>query len=203
MTDWPVATLTEAIEGLRDRAQELQDYPGRLHVHEVQPRDLLGAPKLSPAFWRWLTRDDEDRYEGEHRWVHDSELISEERVCPLRHVAGVKCPICPGTGIYVTKKDVYTRPLARALTKLVSVKTDQRPHPLIVIQALLAEGFSVERAARRYGVVILSEDQRRNEEARVLSAIRALRSRYEETVLGPRPGWLERSDAQRAAENVA
>ena len=192
MTDWPVATLAEAIEGLRDRAQELQDFPGRLHVHEVQPRDLLGAPKLSPAFWRWLTGS-----------VHATHQVREEVICPLRHADATDCPRCGGVGSYVITRDVYSRPLARALGGLVNAKTNQRPHPLIVIQALLAEGFSVERAARRYGVVILSEDQRRNEEARVLSAIRALRSRYEETVLGPRPGWLERSDAQRAAENVA
>lgn len=191
VTDWPVTTLPEALAGLRDRAEELKDYPGRLHVHEVQPRDLLGAPKLSPAFWRYLTGS-----------VHATHQVREEVICPLRHDT-TDCAQCGGTGTYVITRDVYSRPLARALGKLVNQKTNQRPHPLIVLQALLAEGFSIDRAAMRYGVIIMTADQRHTEEARVLSAIRALRSRYEETVLGPRPGWLERSDSQRTAEDAA
>ena len=191
MTDWDISTLPAAIAGLRDRAQELQDYPGRLHVHEVTPRDLLGAPKFSPAMWRHLTGS-----------IHASHPVSEERICPLRHDTA-DCPRCGGLGTYTATRDVYSRPLARALWVLARRSSKMDPHPVVIIGALLAEGFSIERAAMRYGVVIMSADQRVTEEARILAAIRALRNRYEETVIGPSPGWLERSDSQRSAEDAA
>ena len=192
MTAWDATTLSAAIEGLRDRADELSDYPTRLHVGGVQPRDLLGAPKLSPEFWRWLTGS-----------IHATHPIREEVVCPLRHDYETDCARCGGVGSYVITRDVYTRPLARALSKLVNAKTNARPHPLIVIQALLAEGFSIERTAMRYGVIIMTADQRITEEARILAAIRALRSRYEDTVLGPRPKWTELSESQQNAADAA
>ena len=191
MTDWDISTLPAAIAGLRDRAQELQDYPGRLHVHEVTPRDLLGAPKFSPAMWRHLTGS-----------IHASHPVTEERICPLRHDTA-DCPRCGGLGTYTATRDVYTRPLARALVKLSHAKSKVQPHPLVIIAGLLAEGFSIERTAMRYGVIIMSADQRKTEEARILAAIRALRSRYEETDLRADPKWTELSEAQQRAEDAA
>ena len=224
MTDWDISTLPAAIAGLRDRAQELQDYPGRLHVQGVwfggpakaaddiavydpvtgerSDADLVGgsrlaSPRMSWGFQRILDDIDDERP------VHAKENITEERVCHLAHDFGADCPNCHGFGTYATTRTVYTRPLARALVKLSHAKSKVQPHPLVIIAGLLAEGFSIERTAMRYGVIIMSADQRKTEEARILSAIRALRNRYEETVLGPAPKWTELSEAQQNAEDAA
>lgn len=186
-TDWPVGTFDEAAEGLRERADELTDYPRRLHVAGVQPADLLGSPKMSPEFWRWLTGS-----------VNATQVIRQEVVCSLAHETA-DCPRCGGLGTYVQSRDVYTRPLARAIMKLAHAKPVARPHPVVLIDVLLQSGFNLNRAAFRIGVDIATQDQRITEEARFLSAIRALRSRYEETVLGPMPRWTEMSESQQHA----
>lgn len=191
LSDWDVTTFRTATEGLRDRATELSDYPDRLHVQGVQPRDLLGGPKLSPEFWHWLTGS-----------VHITHQVREEVVCALRHdVSG--CTRCVGTGSYVITRDVYSRPLARALYGLARRTSKMDPHPIIILAAMLREGFSIHRAARRWSVVIVTPDQQRTEEARVLSAIRSLRNRYEETVIGRTPKWTELSESQRNAQGAA
>jgi len=191
VTDWDASTLTGAIAGLRDRAVELSDYPDRLHVAGVQPRDLLGAPKLSPAFWRYLT--------GKPDSTH---TVTETVICPLRHESA-DCARCGGLGSYPKTRAMYDRPLALALRKLANAKSPQRPHPIYVILALLSEGYSIERTALRLGIIIMDADQRKTEEARILSAIRALRLVFEDTDYRPDPGWLNRSDAQRSAEDAA
>ena len=189
MTSWDTTTYAEAVSGLRLRAAELADFPLRLHERAAGDD---GAPRLSPAFLRHLTGS-----------IHASHEVRVEVVCPIRHEQGRKCERCNDLGGWVATRDMYDRPLSRAIYRLAHAKSRLRPHPLILVVALIDAAFDLDRAAAKVGIIIASADQRRNEEARFLAAIRALHSRYEETVLGPRPGWTSLSESQQNAQDAA
>lgn len=191
MNAWDVATWAEAIDGLRDRADELADWPMRLHVAGTEPADLLGGPRIAPEFWRWLTGS-----------VHATTTETAEVVCPLRHDTS-GCDRCGGLGSYRVTRQRYTRPLARALWVTARRKARLRPHPVTIVLALLSEGFRPVDAAARYGCPVVSVDHLTTEYARQLAAIRSVRNQYEDTVLGDtRPSWVDRSESQQAAEGL-
>lgn len=170
-SEWDVSSLGPALSGLRQRSAELADVPIHLHSREVQPADLGGGPRIAPGFWHRLT--------GSPR---ATSTIREEDPCWEHHP--VNCDRCNGAGIRITHREAYLRPFALAFLRLLHARSRQRPHPATVISALLIEDGNIDRAAARLGVVIGSADQRRTEEARALSAIRALHGRFEDTVLG-------------------
>ena len=169
MTPWHVTSYAEAVAGLRDRAAELTDVPLRLHDHAIGDD---GVRRLSPAFLRYLTGS-----------VHASHPITVTVVCPARHETGRPCEQCSDLGSWTTTSDVYDRPLSRALCLAAQRSLKLRPHPVVLVDALIAEDFDLRRAARRVGIVIVSEDQIKTEEARFLSAIRTVHGLFEVTVL--------------------
>lgn len=184
-----------AFERLRDAAQELADFPSRLHLAGVQPSDLLGSPRFHPAFLAWLDGG-----------IHQTRSIQTVEQCRREHPIGAApfdpCAWCGGQGSYAIYRIEYARPFARALWLSARRASKLRPHPVTVVMALIRARFDPELAALIWGERVLSPDHLRTVEARCISAIRSVLGRYERTVLPSGIGWLERSDAQRCAEDA-
>ncbi len=166
-----LTTLDDALAWLRDVAHELADVPIRLHTHAVQPADLLGSPKLTGAFLAHVT-------DGPYA----TREVVREVVCPeahpIRAASERRCPKCEDTLAWLTATDVYVRPLAAALSTLSRARSRLRPHPRVIVEALLREGCEPERATERIGADM--------DDRRYLSALRALYDGFSYTAIAAR-----------------
>jgi hypothetical protein len=181
--------LASAIEWARKHWGEQRPVPTRLHVHEVQPDDLLGSPKLAPDFWRYLQGDATATYTSRH-----------EVPCPLRELAD--CPRCGGAGYTIEERLHYEWPMTAALSKFAKVPATSKgwPTPYVMVVTLASNGWDVTRAAAAIGQPVLGPDHYKTIGAAFLLALRKLYNRYASAPL-PERGWISgRSDAQRAAE---
>lgn len=165
------ASLEEALAWLRDVAQELADVPTRLHEHAVQPTDLLGAPKMAAAFLRHV--DD-----GPYATRQAPREVSCPAFHPRRRYGEPLCAMCEDTGYWMTATDVYAHPLRAALSTLSRARSKLRPHPRLVIDALLREWCDPAAAALR--LPGYAPDDRR-----YVSAIRALYDGFSYTAMAP------------------
>lgn len=166
-----LTTLPEALTWLRDVAGELSDVPTRLHVHAVQPSDLLGAPKMSTAFMR--------RLDGNAFQVRSApRVVTCPALHPRRRYGEARCSMCDDSGEWLTSTDVYERPLAAALSALSRTRSRMRPHPRAVVGALLREGCDTRAATERIGAEM--------DDRRYLSALRALYDVFSYTAIAAR-----------------
>lgn len=190
MTDWDISTLPAAIAGLRDRWHEQRPTPQRLHVHEVQPRDLLGSPKLSPQFMGYISG-------GSYAW-HWVEMTS------MCRDEDPECFLCHGQGWYTYSRRAWDYPLGMALQKLAHDRSPIGPTwPSRAVMVILLgwSEFDVTTAAYRVGHPITSPDHRLTVEAQFLASIRDLARLY--SPWAPDRKRIEKSDAQINAEDAA
>lgn len=173
-------TIEAAIEWLERSWSEQPAPPLRLHDHAVGSADLLGAPRISSTFWRYLTVQN-----------NAIETVSVQEPCYHPRLApGRRCPDCLDVGYHQISRDRYTWPMRVALDAL---RHDPGPWSAIVY-SLAAEHFDVDRTARRNG--------RDSTFFRglALTAIRKLYNRYSSTPVHPRR-WTDLSESQQAAES--
>lgn len=186
-------TIGSAIAWTRSHWDEQSTPPIRLHVHEVSPDDVLGSPKMSSGFWRHLQGD-----------AHAVSSVREEVPCPLR--AEPDCARCGGLGYTIVERFSYRWPMTTALARLAKARPKLAspiyPHPYRLVIALASNGWNVGRAAAAIGRPASSPDEYATLEAVFLSALRQLHGRYASAPL-PSPSWVDKSDAQRSAEDAA
>lgn len=178
-----MATLDNAIEWIRSHWAMQPSAPLRLHDHAVQPDDLLGAPKLSGAFWHHLN-------------LHGNaiESISVTQTCYhprlQRDAAGEvgfyvrDCPDCLGDGVVTITRERYAYPMKDALEALA--RANER-RALRLIYQLAGQSWYLRDMAP----------------ASTLTAIRKLYRRFSETPIGRVPKWTEMSEAQQNAMDAA
>jgi hypothetical protein len=161
------------LDNLRNAAIELADAPTRLHLSDVQPRDLLGSPRIHPRFLAWLDKG-----------VHATHTVKIVETCRMDHPIGAEpCSRCGDQGTYVIERDEWSRPFARALWISARRHSGLRPHPVTVVAALLSSGYRPTQAARLWGEDVVSADHLRTIEARCVSAIRSVMGHYERTIV--------------------
>jgi hypothetical protein len=165
-----LASLEEALDWLREVAQELGDVPTRLHDHAIGA-DLLGAPRMSSAFIGHLS-------DGPYTTRQAPREVSCPAEHPIRALGEPRCAMCQDTGYWMTSTDVYAHPLRAALSTLTRAHSRLRPHPRHVIDALLRERMDPAAAALR--LPGWAPDDRR-----YLSAIRALYDGFSYTAIAP------------------
>lgn len=169
MTQSALTDLGTALTWLASVAGELTEAPVRLHEHAVQPADLLGSPRMTGAFLHRVT----DSPFATREVVREVRCPAEH---PLRNLGERRCPMCADTLTWLTSTDVYVRPLEAALSALSRARSKLRPHPRVVVGALLRDG-PIGAAERLPGYA--PDDQR------FLSALRALYDSFSYTAMAP------------------
>lgn len=178
-------TLADAVDRVRIRWND-RHVPIRLHEHATGDD---GAPRLSPAFMRYLDAKAWATYE-----------IDERDTCYHPRLTGrddpFACPDCRGDGTKYVRRTRYLWPMWAALSRLAHEPPDQGdvPPPVVIVLAVAAARWDWRRAAARLGL-----HEREDAELLVLSALRKLEVRYRESPL-PRPSWVDLSESQRKAE---
>lgn len=165
--------------------------PLRLHYRdEVEPQSLLGTPEITPQFLRHLAAA-----------ANDVITVTETRTCGHVRNTGSsewECPDCAGSGVYEAQRAYYRDPLARAFWRLGRTKAAW-PRGFIAPDRLI-----IELAARGYSVSSLAHDLVMRESVLGQYALRAFRMLADQYRDAPitRPGWVDKSEAQRAAETA-
>lgn len=153
--------------------------PMRLHEHAVQPRDLLGAPRWSSGFSHYLMDDPFETVIQRQGYTEGDHFI---RTGPDR--------------------EFWKYPLRRCLALLRNEhwpKTiedrPEHPHILVVLAAMDAGEFDLERIVLRYtNGTVVPADMR---DLFIIVAARKIKSKYQEEVLVP---IGQKSEAQQIAE---
>lgn len=160
-----LATFASAIAWLQT-VWTGRDMPPRIHERGTEPSDLLGSPRMTRAFIRYISAG-----------AFDAEDIETTEPCP-RLVGGFSvrdCPACEGEGIHRKLRRLYRDPLWAAIASLQRnpgtwPRHTVTPAELIVVLAVC--GWSADHAAMLTGLF------RSQVEDWGLLAIRRLRGRY-------------------------
>jgi hypothetical protein len=187
-----VADLPSALSWLRKAWHNLPVAPARLHDRDIEDGSALGSHRFSAAMWRLLTSSAYATHESAETVPCNHHRLTTASV--------FDCPDCNGEGFYEHRVTRYRWPMSAALTSLSKMPrpSDGSPAPIDCILALRMTS-DLDHASRLVGIPIVSADHRRTVEAMMLMNLRRLRDRYSEAPL-PRVGWVDKSEAQRAAE---
>lgn len=159
----------------------------------------LGAPRLADGFRAYLAQRPGDVVTAK---------VTED--CYHPRLVGnnvTACPDCDGAGVKHAERARFRDPMWRALDRL----STERARPgqagwAHVIMALVVSDYRPEIAARLIGAAVIAGDITWNRrdfwEPMFVLAIRKLHRHYQVTPVA-RPNWIEKSDAQRAAESAA
>lgn len=203
-----VADLSSALSWLRKAWHTLPVAPTRLHDRDIEDQSRLGALKFSAAMERLLdagpyaTMTIVEEMPCEHR-EQDAAKRQQGELCQRCCLYAEDGTPISETGVIKARRVRYRWPMAAALTSLSKMPrpSDGTPAPIDCILALRMTP-DLDHAARLVGVPIVSADHRRTVEAMMLMNLRRLRDRYSEAPL-PRVGWVDKSEAQRSAEEAA
>ena len=191
-----VMDLSSALSWVRKAWATLPQAPARLHDRDIEDGSVLGSHRFSSPMWRILTGHPSSEYEAA-----ETVQCNHHR---LTTASEYDCPDCQGAGHYEHRVRRYRSPMAAAMSNLSRMRrpSDGTPAPVTTVLALAHAGWDVPRAAELVGITIVSPDHRITVEAMFLMNLRRLRDRYSESPM-PRVGWVDKSDAQRAAEEAA
>jgi hypothetical protein len=188
------ATLASGLVWLRKSWDTLPVPPVRIHVREIEDGSRLGAHRFSAPMWRIITGRATDEYDAT-----ESVMCGHPR---LASCSAFDCPDCLGAGFYEHCVRRYRSPMAAALYRLSNVPKRGGIAPIDYILALYVMAWDVHRAAGLLELRPVSEDHAATIDAMFLLAIRQLHSRFSAGSVA-RIGWVEKSDAQRNAEDAA
>lgn len=206
--DPDVATYYSALSWLRAAWTTLPVAPKQLHDRDIEDGSVLGSHRYTGAFWAILVGG-----------PYATEEYVEKSDCSDPIHAGRRgvelCPTCAifdGAGKAISEAGTVSRmrlryrsPMAAALSSLSRdvPPPPGRPSSIDIIVALAFRGWDLDAAAKAWGVRIASDDQRATEEARAMSAIRKLHSRYASAPIERGPRWTDLSESQRNAQDAA
>lgn len=186
-----VATLAAALRWAETHWAQQPTVPLRIHVHEVNPSDLLGAPKMAPGFMAYMTMTGAEPVSvtGTQTCFHpnlpqerDGTLLGILCACTKPDCSRLHCPDCMGLGVRQMTEDRYAYPMRVALRWLRN--TEPQWYATVV-----------KLAANDWHLADIPED-------RALRAIRKLHGRYSSAPM-PRVTWTDKSESQRLAEAAA
>ena len=186
-----LATLSDAIDWVRDRWANQRAVPTRLHTREEEGVGL----GFTPAFRAAL--------DGKPDTVIAS-TRTESCYHPLlsRGMSPRDCPECRGAGVKEVRSDLYAHPMTLALHRLrLGLASRRHPHPYGLVIVLASHGWDARQAAR---ALAIHWDRA---EPLFLMALRRLHGHYAEGPVDTRSrtyasrtvSWLEMSDSNRAA----
>lgn len=180
-------SLVEAIEWARPRWQE-RPVPLRLHDHDLEGQVGL---RYSAAFSRELHA---------HPGMTVEHEMTEDCYHPTlyRGDSPRDCPACLGMGVKTVRRERYRYPMWRAFNRLLrdNSTSPSLPSPAQCVVTLAGAGWDASEATRR---LHLSWD---SGEALLLLSLRKLHHYFAEAPMG-RPSWIDKSESQRNAEDVA
>jgi hypothetical protein len=121
-------TLPEALAWVEKHWSEQPAIPLRLHEHGVQPADLLGAPRMTAAFWRYLNLSG-----------NAIESVSVTQAC-YHPRPGDPCPDCWNDGVVTVTRERFSYPMRAALEGLTN-----DPAAYAVVVRLAQQGWQLGR----------------------------------------------------------
>jgi hypothetical protein len=191
-----VLDLPSALSWVRRAWATLPVAPDRIHARDIEDQSVLGSHRFSAAMWRILT--------SSAYAVHESAETVQCNHNRLTTASVFDCIDCHGNGFYEHRVTRYRWPMRAALASLAKVPrpSEGSPAPIDTILALAHAGWDPVRAAPLLGIEVVSPDHAVTVQAMFLMNLRRLRDRYSEAPIS-KTGWVDKSDAQRAAEEAA
>lgn len=187
-----LATLTEAVAWAEKRWPNQR--AATIRLHEARTTDgELGGPRFTHSFLATLDNGD-GAVETTKQSVscgHPGKTTSLCRMCAIYDEQGK--PIVE-SGVYTKQVTRYRFPMTLALSRLAgALHPPGTPSPFRTIVILASHGWDVRRAAGFLDMAWVDA------EPHMLRCLRQLHAWYQETPV-PSVSWVDKSDAQRAAE---